>query len=53
VHDVEAIIDAISNGELDLHVEALAEVVSRRVELLRAARDEAEAIGARRAPTWR
>ena len=39
VVDVEAIIDAIRNGELDLHVEALAEVASRRVELLRAARD--------------
>lgn len=39
MHDAQAVIDAISNGELDLHIEALAEVVSRRVELLRAARD--------------
>jgi hypothetical protein len=39
VRDIEAIIDTIANGELDLHVEALAEVVSRRLELLRAARD--------------
>lgn len=36
---IDAIIDAIRNGELDLHVEALAEVASRRVELLRSARD--------------
>ncbi|MGH2708105.1 MAG: hypothetical protein ACRDJK_07395 [Actinomycetota bacterium] len=39
MRDVEAIIDAIANGELDLHVEALAEVASRRVERLRAARE--------------
>ena len=37
--DVEAIIEAIADGELDLWVEALAEVVSQRLELLRAARD--------------
>jgi len=37
VRDVEAIIDAIANGELDLHVEALAEAVSRRIELLQTA----------------
>ena len=36
---IDAIIDAIRNGELDLHVEALAEVASRRVQLLQAARD--------------
>lgn len=39
MRDVEAILDAIANGELDLHVEALAEAVSRRIELLQAARE--------------
>ncbi len=37
--DIEGFIDAVADGELDSHIEALAEAVSRRIELLRAARE--------------
>lgn len=37
--DIEGFIDAVANGEFDRHIEALAEAVSRRVVLLRAARE--------------
>ena len=37
--DIEGFIDAVANGELDSHIDALAEAVSRRIELLRAARE--------------
>jgi len=37
--DIEGFIDAVANGEFDRHIDALAEAVSRRVVLLRAARE--------------
>ena len=37
--DIEGFIDAVADGEFDRHIDALAEAVSRRVVLLRAARE--------------
>lgn len=37
--DIAAFIDAVANGECDRHMGSLAEAVSRRVALLRAARE--------------
>jgi hypothetical protein len=37
--DIGGFIDAVADGEFDRHIDALAEAVSRRVVLLRAARE--------------